>query len=133
MLTAQDVCIAILHAADRGDVLYLQRDGQALMQVNDEISDALDQHLPDPGKYLLLPSLAEFEVGRALALAFASQHLRASEYLVAAAAINTRSGLSRFEVVMANNGQLSHWQQFQQQALLTALRRWCEIQRIVLR
>ena len=84
----------------------------------------LPEDIEDTGKYISIPRKNDLDLGKALVLKYADMYLPESYYKVRE--IFNRSGAyARFEDLLEYRGMLQHWYDYEEKAILEALRRWC--------
>ena len=92
------------------------------------VDDAVDTPVPNDlyenAKFVCIPSKADFNLGKPLAIAFIAEHC--PEKLDLVYGIFNRSGaFSKFKSLLASLNQLDNWYAFEQAALRNAALEWC--------
>lgn len=96
--------------------------------IRSDVIDVLDEVPEDPGesnRYIEIPHKNDLDLGRRLALDFASECL--PDHFDEIRDIFARRGAyRRFKDLLHHHGALEHWYDFSNKAEEAALRRWCE-------
>jgi hypothetical protein len=89
----------------------------------------IDEDLPDDletsERYIAIPHKNDFDLGRALALAFVEETLP-DDYDTAVGYFRSRGAYSRFKGLLDARGVTAQWYDFESKAVESALRQWCE-------
>ena len=97
--------------------------------------DGVEQELPDDiddgSLYIAVPGKSRLELGRSLALRFAEDFLPDS-YDTIQDYFRKRGAYARFKSLLERAGKLEAWHQYEQSAVESALRKWCEANDLVL-
>jgi hypothetical protein len=100
-----------------------------------ELADDLDplpDDIDDPEKFLPIPDRRELDLGKPVALDFARQFLP-GDFDEVRKFFSRRGAYARFKDLLARQGALDQWYDFEAKAEETALRLWCEDNSIELR
>jgi hypothetical protein len=98
---------------------------------SDEDEDELPEDVNSSEHYLELPHKNDFDLGNALALAFAEQELP-DHYSTLAHDFHSKGAYARFKEFLQSKNLLEAWHQYQAKATEKALRHWCEEHHIAL-
>lgn len=122
------VCLAsgrLLFRDDRSDGnLYWRDDPDDRSGLPDD-PDGLEQFVP-------VPSRRDLDLGRALALRFAREHLP-DDYDAVDSAFQAPGAYSRFKHLLERRDRLPHWHDYERAAVERELHEWCEAVGLVLR
>lgn len=89
------------------------------------VDEALPDDIEDGSLYIEVPHKTEFDLGRSLALRFVEDHLPA-ELATVQGFFRKRGAYGKFKSLLDRAGLLDAWHQYEQAAIETALRDWCE-------
>ena len=90
-----------------------------------ELEEKVPADLETSERYLAVPSKAELELGRNLAIRFTEQMHPASSALVAEI-FRKKGAYARYKQLLERHGLLQRWFEFEAAETEIALRRWCE-------
>jgi len=100
---------------ETGEIYYVSEIGDS-----DELPDDVD----DAEKYIEIPHKNELDLGKALVLEFASEHL--PEDLQEVDRIFNRKGAyARFKQLLEDKDMLDQWYEYENRRQDSALREWC--------
>lgn len=102
---------------ETGEIIYYSEEFSDLEELPDDIDD--DQ------KYIELPHKKELDLGKRLALRFASSQIP-DDYETIEDIFRKRGAFSRFKDFLDDKGILESWYEYEQQALREAVIDWCE-------
>ena len=98
-----------------GQIYYCSRLGD---------SDALPEDIDDASIYVRIPHKSELNLGKQLALDFASKYLP-EVFEQVAGIFSSRGAYSRFKYLLQSKGFLEAWYSFENQQIEKKLRAWC--------
>ncbi len=91
--------------------------------------DAVDEELPDDidenGKYILIPSKRDLELGKPLVLSFVSKEMP-DEIDNVYSMFRSRGAYSRFKSLLQNLEYLEKWYSYENAAVKNAITEWCK-------
>ena len=90
-----------------------------------EVGEGLPEDLETSDRYLMVPTKADLDLGRSLALRFTDQELPES-YNEVAKIFSKKGAYARFKQLLESRDALQRWFRFQEAETEAALRRWCE-------
>ena len=93
--------------------------------------EELPEDLEDDEKYAALPSKHDLDLGKRLALDFASEVLP-RDFDVIRGIFSKRGAYARFKDLLVRRDALDRWYDFEAKATERALRDWCEVNDIAL-
>lgn len=92
-------------------------------------SDSIDEDLPDDldenGKYIVIPSKADLDLGKRLVLRFAEQYLQ-QDLDAVYTMFRKKGAYSRYKALLIDRGALSRWYEYEEAAQKQALEEWCQ-------
>jgi hypothetical protein len=88
------------------------------------MEEALPEDVDDDALYVQMPHKNELDLGRALVLDFAREHL-ADFYETVEAYFKKRGAYANFKNLLQQHNQLQAWYDYEAQATESALREWC--------
>ena len=88
-----------------------------------EVEDELPQDMDDESVYVPVPHKHDLDLGKALALEFAREHLPES-YEQVRAFFGQRGAYGRFKDLLERHNQLQVWYKYEAAAVEGALREW---------
>ena len=98
------------------------------------LGEGSDEEEPDDlhigEKYIGIPTVQEFDLGRNLAIKFTREHMP-QEIDKVYSFFSSRGAYSRFKGFLENCGHLEKWYTYENQATKEALLEWCEENDIV--
>ena len=97
----------------------------------DELEGELPDDIEDDENYVAIPDKRELDLGKPLALDFASQFLPRDVDEVRRM-FATRGAYASFKRLLAQKRALEQWYDFERKATERALREWCELNSIEL-
>lgn len=97
----------------------------------DDDLDELPDDIDDDDKFLKIPDKRELDLGKPLALDFASEFL-ADDFDDVRQFFRKKGAYGRFKALLERRGALDRWYAFEAQAEESALRRWCKLNSIEL-
>ncbi|MCB1600152.1 MAG: hypothetical protein KDI66_09030 [Xanthomonadales bacterium] len=105
---------------------YISRADGKIYWEGEGIEEELPADIEDGTLYIMVPHRREFDLGARLALRFAADQLSGADYDQVRAIFGRRGAFARFEDLLDRRGRLQLWYDHQNQALIEALREWCE-------
>ncbi len=93
--------------------------------------EELPEDLEDGDKYIALPSKRDLDLGKPLALDFASEVLP-RDFDAIRGIFSKRGAYGKFKDLLARRDALDRWYDFEAKATERALRDWCEANEIAL-
>ena len=88
-------------------------------------TDELPDDIEDEDKYLAIPDKRELDLGKPLALDFASEFLP-QDFADVRRMFSKRRAYANFKALLARRKALDRWYDFEAKATEKALRAWCE-------
>jgi hypothetical protein len=88
-------------------------------------TDKLSNDIEDEDKYLAIPDKRELDLGKPLALDFASEFLP-EDFANVRRMFSKRGAYANFKALLARRRALERWYDFEAKATEKALRAWCE-------
>jgi hypothetical protein len=105
---------------------YLNREtGEIFYDSENADSYELPEDIDDPDKYISIPHRNELDLGRDLAIRFASRYLPDQADRVDGL-FHRQGAYSRFKDLVERKGFLEKWYKFEKETQDQALREWCE-------
>ena len=104
---------------------YVSRATGKVHWCGEGVDEEPPEDIEDGSLYIAVPHKTEFDLGRSLALHFVEEHLPAERETVYEF-FRKRGAYSKFKSLLARAGLLDAWHEYEQAALETALREWCE-------
>lgn len=101
--------------------IYSRSDLSELDEMNDELPD----DVADDEKYLAIPDKRELDLGKPLALDFASEHLP-DEFDEVRYIFSRKGAYQKFRALLIRAKALERWYAFEATRTEQALRAWCE-------
>jgi hypothetical protein len=89
-----------------------------------ELEEGVPQGMDSSDRYLAIPNKHALDLGRALALAFAREHLRA-DYEIVFGYFKKRGAYAHFKRLLQSRNALERWYEYERAETETALRAWC--------
>ena len=87
--------------------------------------EELPDDLEEGDKYVRIPHKNDLDLGRPLVFEFVSERLP-EEYHEVRRYFSKRGAYARFKDLLVRRGVLQEWYDFENKALATAIREWCE-------
>ena len=100
---------------ETGEIYYVSEIGDS-----DELPDDVD----DADKYIEIPHKNELDLGKALVLEFASEHLP-DDLQEVIRIFNRKGAYARFKQLLEGKDMLDQWYEYENKRQETALREWC--------
>ena len=91
----------------------------------EEDEQEIPEDLETSDRYLIVPSQADLDLGRSLALRFTERELPEACDDVAGM-FNRQGAYGRFKALLEHRGKLERWYRFEEEKTVAALRSWCE-------
>jgi hypothetical protein len=105
---------------------YISLDTGAIYWISDD--NATDEEIPDDletsDRYVAIPHKNDLDLGSELALRFAAEELP-ERYARIQEFFRHRGAYARFKELLAAEGRLDQWYQFETEATDKALKEWC--------
>ena len=100
---------------ETGEIYYVSEIGDS-----DELPDDVD----DADKYIEIPHKNELDLGKALVLEFASEHLP-DDLQEVDRIFNRKGAYGKFKQLLEGKDMLDQWYEYENKRQETALREWC--------
>jgi len=103
---------------------YLDTETGEIYYVSDTIDEEPPEDIDENGKYLLLPTKQELELGKSLAIKFANEtasFLSNEVYSI----FSSKGAYSRFKSLLESKGLLEQWYKYEQDKTREAVKEWC--------
>jgi hypothetical protein len=107
-----------------GQSVFLRRETGELFWHSDIGDDDLPDDIDDGEKYVALPDPRDLDLGKRLAMRFASEHLD-DHYDKVVEIFSRRGAYRRFKDLLEREGALDRWHSYEEAAQEKALREWC--------
>lgn len=104
---------------------YINRVTGKVYWSGEGVDEQLPENIADESLYIAVPDKRDFDLGRSLALRFAEECLPDS-YDTIHDYFRKRGAFPRFKSLLEQAGKLEAWYQYEQSAIESALREWCE-------
>jgi hypothetical protein len=100
---------------ETGQIFYTSEIGDA---------DELPEDVDDPDKYITIPHKNDLELGKALAIEFASKYLP-EELDKVYSIFRSKGAYSRYKDLLERKGFLDEWYKYENERQKVALKEWC--------
>lgn len=90
----------------------------------DDDLEPLPDDVGDADKYISIPHKHDLDLGKALVMQFAAEHMDDS-YDTVRDIFNRRGAYARFKDLLDRHDKLQQWHEYEDHAVNTALRQWC--------
>jgi hypothetical protein len=104
---------------------YVSRATGKVHWCGEGVDEEPPEGIEDDTLYVAVPHKRDFDLGRSLALRFAAERVPHENEAVYEC-FRGRGAYSRFKALLARTGQLDAWYEYEQAAIESAFREWCE-------
>jgi len=105
---------------------YVSLDTGAIYWILEDSDEELPSDIETSDRYVTVPHKNDLDLGRNLALRFASAELSPARYEDICEAFHRRGAYARFKDILARENRLEDWYRFEEEATEKALKEWCE-------
>jgi hypothetical protein len=104
---------------------YVRRATGTIHWCSEDVDEDIPDDIEDGTLYIAVPRKRELGLGRSLAIGFVEKHLPGSRDAVHGF-FRHRGAYAKFKSLLESSGHLDAWYEYEQAAIESALREWCE-------